>query len=561
MPDVVNVAQGTDLETFLISRQTFLEARRKPWERLWHDATRFLLPHREDILGDEEKGRRQATDIYDGTGVNALQLFVDGLHGYMVSPAIEWFRMKMSQEELNDILEVRQWLQDTTQQMYSTFARSNFYDAMRSFLEDGTGVGTANMFMVEDIGEGTINFMPLHPGECYIAANHKRKVDVLHRIFKYTAREAVMEFGKEKLPDNVRQAFTNAPFTEFKFLHCIYPRTDYPKGKLTPSNKPIASVWLCLDANKGDKVMRESGFDESPHVVWRYKLSGREEYGRCPGLDSLPEVMGLNLANKTLMGAAEKLVNPPWWIPAEMEGRMNLQPGGQNYFDNPDTKAEPLNIQSQYPIGKDWIEWKVRQIEEHFKVDFFLMLARSNKVMTATEIIEKQGEKAAILGSIISRFSKEALDPIVSKVFQIEYRAGRIPPPPDIVLEAGSPIDIDYVGPLAQAQKKYFQTSGIRQTLGTIMEFFPMMPDMIDNFDSDGIAREVADANAMPAKLIRSKEDVADMREARAEQEEALRAQEQAAQAAETVKTAAEADQASGGQLSRALEEAAGATE
>ena len=138
--------------------------------------------------------------------------------------------------------------------------------------------------------------------------------------------------------------------------------------------------------------------------------------------------------------------------------------------------------------------------------------------MTATEVMELQSEKAAILGATIGRLNSEYGDPVLERVFQIEKDAGRLPPvPPKLARFAGEDIRFDYLGPLAQAQKRLVNSQGAIRSLQSIEGILAMQPDVADSIDFDALTRLIFATHGMPARVLRNPEEVAAMRQERAE--------------------------------------------
>ncbi len=547
--------ENRKLAQFLLKRQHHLEEIRRPWQALWQEIADHVLPLRSDLAGTAPGGQRQDTRIYDGTALSALNLFADGMHGYLVSPALRWFRLRMPDDALNDVPEVSRWLEDVESHLYSVFNRSNFYQEMQMHFLDGGSLGTAPLYIEEDAGAGRVMFSEWHPGEVCIAENAWGEVDVVHRKYRVSARKLLQRFGKEALPRVIRDAAGDQPFREFEILHCIYPREDYDRGMLDSGNKPVASVWVW----PGDgSVIRESGFSYHPVATWRYAKSGREPYGRSPASFALAEIVGLNQIGKSLLVAAQKEVDPPIEAPAKYQGVLNLKPRGVNYYDDPGSPVRPIKLGINFPVGLDREEQKRRAIREHFHVDFFLMLAQNEaaRQLTATEVIERQGEKAIVLGAAVSRLNSEVLDRIIDRVFQIEAGAGRLPQPPDVLLDRpGQEVDIEYQGPLAQAQRRLFRTQGIQRSLESALPIFQLSRDSAMVINWDEALRELLESNGMPQRAIRPREDVERLR-AQAEQAASM---EQAAallpQLAKSSRDLAQADKASGGEMGKAMDE------
>ena len=289
-------------------------------------------------------------------------------------------------------------------------------------------------------------------------------------------------------------------------------------------------------------------------MVWRYSKSGKEVYGRSPALLALSDIKGLNLMAKTMLGAAQMAVDPPLNIPSDLAGKIQWKPRGLNYYSDPSKVVHPATTGISFPIGVDREQAKQKIIEQHFQVDFFLMLARAEGTMTATEVMERQGEKAAVLGASIGRLQSEALNKAIDMVFRIENEAGRLPRVPDALLEyGGDAIDIVYMGTLAQAQRRLFKTQGIKQGLDAILPVLQISPEASDVPDWDETVRELLESSGFPQKLIKSKERVDALRQARQQAQAQENAINDAMSMAEGVKTASEADKNLGGALTSQL--------
>ena len=374
-------------------------------------------------------------------------------------------------------------------------------------------------------------------------------MDTVFRKYRISARNALEHFG-DRVSDRIRQTAKDRPYERFEFIHAVFPRKERDPVKKDSLNMPYASYWVESGANR---VVREGGYRVMPYAVWRYKKGSDETYGRSPAILALTDIMTLNQISKTMLGVANLAADPPYNVPAEMKGRVRIVPRGINYYQDTDRIIMPVRTASNYPVGVER-EDRIKQIiEEHFKVDFFMMLARSQRQMTAVEVMERQGEKAVVLGAAIGRLINECLNPIIDRVFQIELDAGRLPPVPDVLLEQGGDIDVDYMGPLAQAQKRLFKTYGIIHGLEGIRPIASIREDVLDIIDFDEITREVLESSGFPQKAIRPADQVQAIRQARAEEIQARQAEEQLAQATDAVRKLAEADQMTGGSISDAI--------
>jgi hypothetical protein len=557
----------------IISRQKSLETRKVRWEAIYSDIARNMIPLREDVRQTRENGTRQGDEIYDGTGAFALNTLVKGLYGKMVNPASTWFKLRFRTDELNELPEVREWLQDTERHLYTVFNDSNFYDSIEGFLRDFAGFGTAVMYIEEDAGEGKLTYMTINLNQCYISQNGYGEIDTLHRkIKRWSAKEIASFFGKDT-PEIVKDALKTDPFKEFEILNAISPREFRDPTKIDNKNMPFESTWILIGVSgnnqettstatmSGAKTpleIRESGFNNFPYIVGRWETNGIEEYGRCPGMYALADVMGVNLMEKTMLELAELVVNPPMNVLDGTEENVNFMPRGINVIDDMSQAPHPTDIGGNgYPIGMDQLELKKDSIKKHFFTDAFLFLQSlpEGGNPTATEVIAREGENAMILGPMIGKLAG-VLDQIINTTFDKEFAAGRIADPPAIVLEReGERIDVIYSGPLPQAQRAFFETSGINRSIEAIATMAQLDPKVLQVPDFEEALRIQLEANGWPQKATNTREEVAEQN-ARTAQIEQQSLELQAGQAqATTLKDLAKADKDSGGQISEALEE------
>ncbi len=526
----------------------FLERERSYWDKgLWQEIADYVCPVREDLQETSQQGKIQGVKAYDGTAIYAVNLAADGTHSYIMNPATQWFTLRLPRhlKHLEDEPSVRMWIDELQADIFAVFQNSNFYSEIRAFLRDGFSIGTASLDIEEDLASRKLCFTALHPREGYIAEDKFGNVDTFFRKVKLTARQAKQRFGIEKLSDPIKNAVENNPYQPFTFLHALLPRDDYDMRKLAATSKKYASIWCEFN---GKKIVSEGGYNVFPRMVWRYFKSGNEVYGRSPAASALPEIKSLNAIAKDLLGAAQMAVFPPLNVPAEMKGRVRWAPSGLNYM-GPDfnRKISAVHTGTNFPVGNEWMNKKQEIIEKHFHVDFFLMLQRAEREMTAREIIERMGEKASVLSASIGDLSV-VLDKIIDYVFYIETEAGRVPPVPDILMEyGGSNIDIVYMGPLAQAQKRLFETQGIRLGLELAIPIISAFPESADLINWDEALKELLISNGFPQTALNSLETISAIRLSKQQAQLASQEKVEADLTADTMKKLAQAIKNAGG--------------
>jgi hypothetical protein len=136
--------------------------------------------------------------------------------------------------------------------------------------------------------------------------------------------------------------------------------------------------------------------------------------------------------------------------------------------------------------------------------------------MTATEVMELQGEKAAVLSDLVVNLNG-ALTRIIQRSFNILWRQQKIPRPPDAILEYGAKLKVDFIGPLAQAQKRHHETGGIAQGLQLVGMIAQVAPAALDVVDFDEAVKTGLEGVGASQLIIREDEDIEKIRQARAQ--------------------------------------------
>jgi hypothetical protein len=557
---MAEVKQDQKLITFLTSRQKKLVNDKSSFNDRLQDVADLVCPQREDIRGNLVKGESKGTKIYDGTAVSAAVMATNGIHGYHVSPAFPWFRYTTNRQHANKIKEVKEWLGEIENNMYMALNRSNFYAEMWPYIYDGFTIGTSSIYAEEDIAEDRIVLETIHPGEIFIAENKYGDVDVHHRKRNVSARKLVQMFGKEALPSKIQALVDTQPFTEFELIHAVFPREEFDDRMKNVKNKRFASIWYLSD---GNHIVRESGFGEFPFSAWRYMKTGKEVYGVSPAHLAMADIKGINLITKTIYGAAQLSIDPAYNVPSYLMDSVDLRPRGLNPIRGNDV-ISPVNTGANYPIGVDTKKDLQVQIKERFHVDTFLLLTQSvgQGQRTAYEVSEMMAEKAAVLGAELGPFNIQ-IGNVLERIYEIEDNAGRMPDPPDILLEM---LDEDphlrfdpvYQGPLAQAQKEKFSKAPIRRFFQDLVPLVELdrehgKGEVLDNFNIDAAARIMGDESNLPAEITNSVVEVKKTRDGRALAQQQLEQEEQVKEQLDGAKTLSEVDKNLNNKLSNQL--------
>ena len=515
-----------------VKRFDYLKSRRDNWDTHYQELADYMLPRKADIVKKRSRGEKRMELIYDGTALQSIDLMAAFLHGMLTSGASPWFHLDVKDEMINRDDDVREWLQDTSMRMMQAFQRSNFETEVHEAYVDLVVFGTACMFCEMD--RKNLRFSTRHISEYYVQEDQYGMVNTVYRLYKMTANQAVDRFGLERVGDFIRKKHEKNGDEEVEILHAVMPRTDRDVTSPNNLNMPFMSVYVCKATGM---EISQGGFEELPYVVPRFLKATGEVMGRSPAMTALPDVKMLNLMSKTIIQAAQKQIDPPLLVPDDgFLLPIRTQPGGLNFFRSGSRDTiTPLNTGANIPIGLNMEEQRRAAIRQAFYVD--QILTAGSPQMTATEVIQRQEERMRVIGPVLGRLMNEMLRPLIDRVFALMLRNDLLAPAPEVL--QGRNIDIEYVSPLARAQK----SSSLNNTMRALEILLPLAQSLPvgDHLDPDGLVRHVTDSLGVPKSTLRTQREVNDTREARAqaEQEQLQRQRDQ-----EDVYTTAQAAQA-----------------
>jgi hypothetical protein len=518
----------------------------------------FWEPAIDNIIAYVNHGRRFITDrdlwdgqqtgqyVFDDTAMLARNKLRDGMVGNLCSRNQPWFALELpgkfnfprtskmrswTGERVDSYPQVQQWLQDCQAVMYSAFNRSNFYDVVTEFISDGATCGTANLVIEEDVPRGTIVFQVPHFRECFIAENQFGKVDTVYRVYKMTLRQLEQKFSWDKMcsiEPNFKRDYESNMYGERDVLHAIYPREDYEPQRIDAKGKKWVSEWVYCRGGKilvpgkmttaladsKNVIAEEGGYDSMPTVVWRWRKNSDEVYGRGPAHDAFVSIAKINQMALTNLKTAQRAAEPPLAAYSDQRGAIQRDAAGITYLESNRGDIRTRMPQALYtgvqnlPFNIEFQDRVAAVINEHFYTDVFqkfsqLAGASNTSRMVIDQVQELQGEKAAILGTRVGNLQSEAFDPLIARVYSIEAEAGRIPSPPQILLESiHGPVEVQYLGPLAQAQTRLTTVRSITSFLQLTAQVAQMDPTIIHAINAPQILRTLRDAVNAPVDVV-----------------------------------------------------------
>lgn len=312
--------------------------------------------------------------------------------------------------------------------------------------------------------------------------------------------------------------------------HLIAPNTRREYGKIDGRNKPWMSVYYEDGRSReGDDVLRHAGYDDFPAMCPRWQATQRDVYGWSAGMTALGDCGQLQFNEKRKMAAVDKIADPPMQAPAALRNmQANLLPGGITYYD---ATQGGVQMQPLYQINQNAVQIFAQdnamvadRIKRAFHVDAFLMLQqRDGPRITAEEVVRREGEKVIALSPVLDRTNAELLDPCIERTFNVMSRDPRqlIPPPPEEL--QGVRLEVKYISTLAQAQQIVRAPSMERFAafMGQLVQTTGS-PAVLDKWNTDQTVDEYSIVAGVPPTIVRSDDEVEQIRAARQQQQQMM---------------------------------------
>lgn len=513
----------------------------------WNRIARFVLQTSDGSFNTEYRNKGSLThqDCYDSTAPNACRDLAAALHSTITNPQMQWAKMRMRDEKLNNNSQVMTWLDDTMKVFHQAVNESNFDTQIGIGYNSYIGFATLIFMLEEEFGEQGefkgFNHSAWFIGEVAYCENHLGRVNKIYRKFKMTVDQAMTKFKDQA--DYIRELKKLKPSEELTFIHAIYERKkeEYKLnsvGLASPEKRPIASCYVDL---KTGKLVEEGGYYELPVYVARINTRPGEKYGFGPAHIAMPDILSMNKIRKSYLRGLAQAVNP-----AKITTDRNIVSGkfdeGQIVTVRNVNDIQELGTKSNFAVAKDTIEDYRNSINKVFYIDKLLLPPRNETgQMTAYEVDQRLQQMQQILGPLASRLGSEFQEPYVLRGLKILLRNGKLPPLPDVLKGLNPDFDITFVNSLARSQ----QVSEIRNINSWLQEEITkaqIRPEELDLIDLDAVMYYTARLRDIPESFLRPVEQVKQMRDQRQKQMEAqqmLNAGEQLSNMAQKTKPGA----------------------
>ncbi len=488
-----------------------------------------------DGIAEAQSSRAKQAKLFDSTATNAVRLLASSVLSSITPPNTQWFELASTTFDNEDLAQdAKEWLADSAEFIHTMVHASNYDSEAIEFMNHQMIAGMAGLYA--ELKENKFHFQtwPLNHLYCQETLNNGY-IDTVYRQFQFTAQQAVVEFGFDKLPDYIQETFKQNESDPKKFVFVVAIRPRIIKGKQaagsTAKNLPWESLWV---AHCGT-VVRESGFVEMPVIVPRWMKIPDTDYARGPVYDALPDIKSLNKVKESVLLNMD--MHTTGMFKVKDDGVINpntIKFGARRVIPVGDMdNLQPLASGGDINFATAQIQSLQQNIRSMLLADQLGPVEKA--IQTATEVQTRNNQVRQILGPIFARLQSEYLTHLVTRCFGLASRAGLLPPMPESLIEAlegnGQVLEIEYRSPLARSQKMQ-ELSAVDEVTNRINALAQIKPEVLDFVNFDRIVQKYGDLVGIDPALMNDENTVKQMRAARKkQQEEAAAAQMQMAQA------------------------------
>jgi len=469
----------------LIDAYTKSRTQRTVWEGLWRDCYAYALPQHDMSSGS---ATRTNTQIFDGTALDAVDQLASSLLANLTPPWSSWFGLKPGPDlSTADAESLAPVLEGGARIMQAHFDRSNFAVEMHQAFLDLVAAGTGTLLFEEAVpGQlSAFRFSALPLASVTLdESSGTGRLEQIYRETQMTIADIKSRFPKATLPDQI---------TREKDMDKTYRVIEIA----APDNKKTSVRYAVVLADGGSTAMlTDTDLSVSPFVAFRWAKAPGDVYGRSPVMKALPDIKTANKVVELILKNASIAVTGIWQ--ADDDGVLNpanieLAPGTIIPKAVGSQGLKALEMPGRFDVSQLVLDDLRSRIRHALLIDRLGQIG--DRKMTATEVLERSGEMALLLGATYGRLQSELLTPLIQRGWAILRRRGEVP---DIAID-GRTVQLDYRSPLARAQGQ----RGVQNTINWISTTLAMGPEAAAAIDLAAAARFIGESLGVPSDLIR----------------------------------------------------------
>ena len=369
-------------------------------------------------------------NVHDPTAMDALETYVDGLVGYVLSQNSRWFSLMPTGGEngymgFGDVLDNDSYVKMAsviTDCVENIMTRSGMYPVVKEVVKDGEVLGDGYL-AVDMLEDGGVGFRCLDPQQCVFMADMYGTMNLFMRKFRMSAVELSLEDGVE---------IKNVEYSEFGDTYDVY--------ELVADEKVLSKLKMAVDATDGrkfkrcvyvyqlDMVVEESSYAEMP--VFRYTSNNEcsgSGYGNGLVGKYVEQVATCDDSRFRLQNCVQKTVDPPAIAHTSLRSNYSTKPKAVMFTGDLSTQGVKYLGTEHAANALNAVLMVVQddraQIRQLFDADLFKnIMSNADTRKTAYEVSEIKNESYTLLSMKIGGMLNTFIAPFVKRVAKIAVR-------------------------------------------------------------------------------------------------------------------------------------------
>jgi Bacteriophage head to tail connecting protein len=423
------------------------------WIPIMQAAFFYAVPFRNRyyLPGKEFQGTTQNTRVYDTTAVEAVTIFVSKLHDTMTPPQVQWGFLEVDDSMVDDpedeqslqLIQEAQLILDAYMRRLFTFIHASNFDVVINECYYDLSIGTSALVINQHTDDQPFLCTSIPMDKLAIEEAVNGNIESWYRTWQnLKIVELHTRWPGIVLSPNLLAMISSDPDA---VARNIYEGVAY---FVNQPKKYCYAVWSDND------LLYTQWLESSPGIVWRFKKTNNETWGRGPVMEALPTIISLNEMARVELASANLNTFRPYM-------------GFSDAVFNPHTfQLQPFTIIPIAPIGTggqvpliplpnsadpNFAQMTMADLRMQIKSLLFAEQPQDSKSVqpqTTYELSIKQQSLAEKIGPLFSRLQQEFLWPAIKRFAFILHNMG-ILPYPDV---GGVPIIFKYKSPLAKAK-------------------------------------------------------------------------------------------------------------
>lgn len=480
-----------------------LKKKRADWEPRWQSISDHQLA-RGDFTAKNEKGSPSDQKIFDGTAQDAWFMLTNAIQSILADVESNWLFLgpydtdDVTTDELN-------WYEVSQNILLEAYRddEARFPTQFNETIGDICAYGTGSIHQSYDPSVGNIVFSSRPLSEIYIDDNDNGVINTIYREYTMKCDEVLMMFPD--MGERSRRLVEKKGSEECPMV------TSFEVSQEKQGFESITYI------EGSGEALESSHYEALPIHTARWRTDPGQAYGAGPGVFADSFARTLNEVVKDWIIQAQTQVRPPYTVSDDgVISGPDLTPGASNvvssYFPGQRPPIEVIDLGGNFQVANEEIVRLQNSIRRAYLHE--ILQITDQKELTAFHVQELVSRSQQWAGPVFQRLKTELIMPMVRRSMQLLIQNGKIPRPPDTIIQRG--VKIRYVSPAQRAAEIQLSEATFK-AIERNLALAQVAPEVLDIYDMSKIARHTHIGFSADPSVLRSDQEVRDIREQRAE--------------------------------------------